>query len=601
MIGCKKKFNLITIYSFSLQLSTETWTKDVYELVDYDSDKLISSVINIKTTSFIYREDDMVISSPEKFNKKKDLLCQINVINSKGNAFELFANPFKLDETNTISANSPWFLLKQSKIDDKLNRYKLNSGDIIKIGRITLRIRDIYFSNKNISSVALNDSNQNLKIMNTLKTEGDPQENTNINPNKKTNINLNKNSDLKEKIKPITIPKNINKGNSIFTKIEKKNNVCRICYIEEEDPENPLLQPCICSGSMKFIHLSCLKHWISTRSCVKIDTTDNCSVYIIKPVECELCKTKFPDFIKHEGKLYALLDFSKEFENYLTLESLTLDKHKNKFIYVVSLKNKKMKMGRGHESDVLLSDISVSRIHCFLVIENKKVYLEDNNSKFGSLILIQNPIMKLEEGLQLNFQVGRSYIDCRIKRPFALFNCCNIEESSNIYKYYNLNEKQIQKHINLIVKNDYNEIDTENENDYKINNTFEQKNNINLDDKYNYKSLDLIEKDKISDNEYFMMKRHKLKKNETRALIDEDIENNKMANICENKSSDNESENKEEGREEEKRNKTENDNSENNNNENNDDENCNSNNQNETKNNQENTESIGSNENRETL
>ena len=29
-----------------------------------------------------------------------------------------------------------------------MNRYKLNPGDIIKIGRITLRIRDIYFSNK---------------------------------------------------------------------------------------------------------------------------------------------------------------------------------------------------------------------------------------------------------------------------------------------------------------------------------------------------------------------------------------------------------------------------------------------------------------------
>ena len=66
MIGCKKKFNLITIYSFSLQLSTETWTKDVYELVDYDSDKLISSVINIKTTSFIYNNMAYVYSVEQK-------------------------------------------------------------------------------------------------------------------------------------------------------------------------------------------------------------------------------------------------------------------------------------------------------------------------------------------------------------------------------------------------------------------------------------------------------------------------------------------------------------------------------------------------------
>ena len=451
-----------------------------------------------------------------------------------------------------------------------MNRYKLNSGDIIKIGRITLRIRDIYFSNKNSNSSALNDSNVNIKIMNTLRTEGEPQENTNINPNKKNNVNISKSSDLKEKIKIIANQKNLKKENSIFSKIEKKNSVCRICYIEEEDPENPLLQPCICSGSMKFIHLSCLKHWISTRSCVKIDTTDNCSVYIIKEVECELCKTKFPDFLKHQGQLYALLDFSKEFENYLTLESLTLDKNKNKFIYVVSLKNRKMKMGRGHESDVLLSDISVSRVHCFLVVDNKKVYIEDNNSKFGSLILMQNPNLKIEEGLPLNFQVGRSYIDCRIKKPFTLFNCCNIEESSNIFKYYNLNEKQIQKHMNLIVKNDYNETDEENDNNYKINNTFEQKFNINIDEKYNYEDENKGEEE------------------------GKEEEKNKTENSSENdKNENNDNQNNNNGNE----------------NENNDNENINyenhstinENNENEDKNNHENTENNDASENNETL
>ena len=50
------------------------------------------------------------------------------------------------------------------------------------------------------------------------------------------------------------------KKNKIFSKIEKK--LYRICYMEEEDNDNPLLQPYICSGSMKFIHLTCLKHWV---------------------------------------------------------------------------------------------------------------------------------------------------------------------------------------------------------------------------------------------------------------------------------------------------------------------------------------------------
>ena len=44
--------------------------------------------------------------------------------------------------------------------------------------------------------------------------------------------------------------------------------LCKICYGEEEEdhPENPLVQPCKCSGTLKYIHLNCLKQWINTKS-----------------------------------------------------------------------------------------------------------------------------------------------------------------------------------------------------------------------------------------------------------------------------------------------------------------------------------------------
>ena len=34
---------------------------------------------------------------------------------------------------------------------------------------------------------------------------------------------------------------------------------CRICY--EDDSKEPLIVPCSCSGSMKYIHTSCLQKW----------------------------------------------------------------------------------------------------------------------------------------------------------------------------------------------------------------------------------------------------------------------------------------------------------------------------------------------------
>jgi hypothetical protein len=36
---------------------------------------------------------------------------------------------------------------------------------------------------------------------------------------------------------------------------------CRICFDAEETPTNNLLHPCLCKGTQKWIHDSCLRHW----------------------------------------------------------------------------------------------------------------------------------------------------------------------------------------------------------------------------------------------------------------------------------------------------------------------------------------------------
>ncbi|GJQ86405.1 hypothetical protein Trydic_g10315 [Trypoxylus dichotomus] len=47
------------------------------------------------------------------------------------------------------------------------------------------------------------------------------------------------------------------------------SDICRICHCEA-DSGNPLLSPCYCSGSLKYVHQSCLQQWLAasdTRSC----------------------------------------------------------------------------------------------------------------------------------------------------------------------------------------------------------------------------------------------------------------------------------------------------------------------------------------------
>jgi pSer/pThr/pTyr-binding forkhead associated (FHA) protein len=47
-------------------------------------------------------------------------------------------------------------------------------------------------------------------------------------------------------------------------------------------------------------------------------------------------------------------------------------------------------MGRGHQCDLRISDISVSRVHALLRYKEGQFLLFDNESKFGTLIHLNN-------------------------------------------------------------------------------------------------------------------------------------------------------------------------------------------------------------------
>ena len=260
----------------------------------------------------------------------------------------------------------------------------------------------------------------------------------------------------------MTTTENLLLNNNINPELNKtkKKKLCRICYQDDETEENPLIQPCICSGTMKYIHYECLKQWISTQSCIKISNNELCSIFIIKQIECELCKSKFPDYIKHHGKLFEIIDFHSYYKKYIVIESLILDKKNNKFLYVANLENQNinLKLGRGKDSDLLLTDVSVSRVHCFLIKEKNKIFLEDNNSKFGTLILTQCPQIDLCENLPLNIQVGRTYFNILVKMKKSFFSCCNCSVNANQYFYILQSHKKINSSNSIIIKeNDNNE------------------------------------------------------------------------------------------------------------------------------------------------
>ena len=110
---------------------------------------------------------------------------------------------------------------------------------------------------------------------------------------KSRSFNIQKNykeEDLKIKSNSIISAKssNYSKSNIPILKImndsklfeSMENKFCRICF-EKETKVNPLISPCLCEGTIKYVHQSCLKHWIEISN--------------IKPnlSKCEICKCKY--------------------------------------------------------------------------------------------------------------------------------------------------------------------------------------------------------------------------------------------------------------------------------------------------------------------
>jgi len=63
--------------------------------------------------------------------------------------------------------------------------------------------------------------------------------------------------------------------------------------------------------------------------------------------------------------------------------------------------------GRGNENDLKISDISVSRTHALIKKRNNELFVEDSNSKFGTLVLMKKAYPLNNPNQMTAVQLGR--------------------------------------------------------------------------------------------------------------------------------------------------------------------------------------------------
>ena len=540
-----------------LSIKCSIWERETYELIDYYSKETIDTRFKVNSSGVISRNNKQISFIPGESNPEASSdLIRIRKNESDGR-FIIDCGEWSKDLAQLVDEQGAFMVYRGisiKQLNNNLNNryYKLSQGDIIKIGRIYFKVLDIHLKSYNAdiksnadstirgtiirssscNSIVVNGQeiikgafspNQNKKDAVDLCLSGNANLNQNNNSlfviektNKKENESANKiiskvgstkelfsmtkknNKKTKDKVeKNNKNEKKVDEKNEMDgnNQKNKSNRICRICYGDDTTSENPLICPCICKGSMKYIHYECLKNWLNSKieEDISVDS-ENPEVEVIsynrKDISCELCKEKLPDYVKHNDRYYNISFYKPKFEEFVVLESMRADKHKAKFIHIISYdKKSSINIGRANECELSISELSVSRFHCIIHKDEGELFLEDNSSKFGTLVLIQNNNMYMNDYVPLKVQTNKTYIKFKIVKPFKI-SCCRdpyIFESKK-YDYQIQNRKCFDILSYFIIKeDDPNQTEKEEEE--------ENKNNINE------KENDLIDDDDKNENE----------------------------------------------------------------------------------------------------
>lgn len=72
------------------------------------------------------------------------------------------------------------------------------------------------------------------------------------------------------------------------------------------------------------------------------------------------------------------------------MEKIQSEQNQSTSVHIITpTTSTEIKIGRGHMCDFRIPDISVSRTHSIIKYENENFYVYDNDSKFGTLILLR--------------------------------------------------------------------------------------------------------------------------------------------------------------------------------------------------------------------
>lgn len=363
----------------SLQVTVLTLDNDTQGLFDFEANRMSQQTFYITNPVKLVIQEDEVIATKDEHDSP------LLLVNKRQEYFVLEAAP---RVKHPSYQEDVWLVLKKLKVPGTHLGYRLSEGETLRLGRTVLRVNELRLSSQELSSKGVVPSTHLL------------------------------NGGLHTKSEPYGKEPRVSQA-EMMGKIHS-NSQCRVCYSEDFTVEDPLVSLCKCSGSLRFLHISCLKSWVGSK--LEIREKGPVRTFEWKRLECELCKTEYPIKLQTDQMTYELLEIQRPHPHYMLLEEVSRQADNSYTCFYIKLDKTQVRCGRSHDCPIRVKDISVSRSHATLHISRDAVYIDDNDSKFGTLALINRPIaMQLRTEVAL--QIGKTVMMFKVRKAWSLWDC----------------------------------------------------------------------------------------------------------------------------------------------------------------------------------
>ena len=182
------------------------------------------------------------------------------------------------------------------------------------------------------------------------------------------------------------------------------DEVCRVCYSDVSTGQDPLLAPCLCSGSMRYIHLSCLRR--SLEGSLHTRSTPQAVTIGWKELKCAVCRAHIPPVLDQRGRRLYVVELPASDKPHVVFQATGSDFH---LLCSVALeRGQEATLGRSHDNDVMLPAGTVSRLHAKLKFEAGRFLVQDCDSRFGTVVQVASYYFDRQEVVGL--QMGRTLV-----------------------------------------------------------------------------------------------------------------------------------------------------------------------------------------------